>query len=201
MAIATPFGVNFRATLAFVTDGSGENFEAGDPGDLANYNGTRGFGYTVAGFNPRDRDAGLDRRLAGTHWTGLNTQAIYRVDLPAPGTYTIRVACGDAAGASYVFLELFDDATSKGVLCTDLTSAAATWKDATNVERASAAAWVSGNVAITATFASTILLLHLGNGLAGGAGIGGSISHLFIDAAGGGGGSSILRQMLAHHGG
>ena len=197
MAITVPFGIIFLADPTGVTAGTDEVFE-NDLSSLDTYSSGRGYGYVAGGtYNPRTRNTALDRRLVGTHWTATNTQAVYRVDLPATGSYTIRTASGDASGGASVYLELFDGisagvgVTSKGVLSTGSTSTAAAFKDATDVERATPSAWVSNNASITATFSTTVLVLHIGNGLAGGSGNGGSLSYFYIESSGGGGGSSI----------
>ena len=175
--MAYPQGINFRDTLAYVTDVSPEEFEDGQPG--IDYPRTTAQGNTV-GFeqllDSRDRNAGVDRRLAGLNFSNA-AQVDFRLDLSSTGDWSIRLAAGDYNYAQGTAIDVYDTTTSRGSLATGSTSAAQKYKDATNTEY-SAAAWPGSNSAVTKTFTTTICRIRLLNN--GGVNV---ISHVRLDAA------------------
>ena len=89
-------GFDFRASAEFVTDPPGDTdviFSTVYPttGTLTTY----GWSYT-ANFVTRNRDNTIDPRLAGVNYVNNGTPAAFYVDLPAPGTYNVSLAMGDA---------------------------------------------------------------------------------------------------------
>lgn len=180
-----PQGISFRATSGYVTDVSPSTYEIMD----TNLSGTPQYprttaqgntvGYELGAVNssPRNRNSGNDARLAGAHSCTSTTQR-YRFDLPATGSYNIRVAAGDAVYSSNTNVELFDTTTSLGILCSGSTGAGNSFKDASNTIR-TAAAWVSSNTAVSKTFSSTIARFALSSGTSA------NIAHLYIESAGG----------------
>lgn len=186
--MAFPQGINFRATAGFVTDTGDSTYEIGT---TANYPRTTPQGNVVgweqAITGTRDRVL-LDARLAGVHYLTSST-ASYRIDLPTAGVYDVFLAAGDAANPSYCKLELFDNATSKGVLVNRgaVQIPLGAFVDATGVERADYPAWVANNLPVRVTFASTIARFRLDAS-------GGNpafIAHLrMVPVAGGGGDAS-----------
>lgn len=180
--MAFPQGINFREFLAFVTDGADEDFADTDAFNPT-YPQTTTQGNTVGwedvldgGF--RDRNSGIDRRLAGMNFAGNAPR--FRFDLPASGNYNVRLAAGDHDNACDTGVELFDTTSSLGTLSTGSTSTSAAFKDATNTEY-STANWPGSNTAASKTFATTICRFQLASG--------GSqrIAHLHVAAASGGG--------------
>jgi len=172
-------GINFRATAGYVTDGAGETYVLGEA-----YPTTRGgetFGWNAtAGVQPRDRNSGIDARLAGTHFLATTAARDFRVDLPSAGTYIIRLALGDAGGSGIGHaLDLEDDTTVFASL--SAVPGTAEWEDASAVVRTSAADWVSNNVSIQHTFTSTIFRLDMGTHAD--TTTRDRISHLYIEAA------------------
>lgn len=175
--------INFRATSGFVTDQAGETFSLGEQ-----YPVTRGgltFGWaTNLTANARDRNSGIDRRLAGLMQlaNSLGTTTTFRLDLPnGPGTYTVRLALGDDAANQDIRVRV-RDGTGGTVLATiqDSTLSASEWFDATGVRRTSAALWVANNASTNLTFTANHLILEIG---AHPSGLGSSvISHLFVQA-------------------
>ena len=89
-------GFDFRASAQFITDPPGATdviFSTFYPtkGTLTTY----GWSYT-ANFVTRDRNNAIDPRLAGVNYVTNGTPAAFYVDLPAPGTYNLSLAMGDA---------------------------------------------------------------------------------------------------------
>jgi hypothetical protein len=186
--MALPQGIEFRNTAGFVTTLAGDDAEhsagAGFYG-VSTYPRTTAQGQTVgwefvAGISTRDRNSGIDARLAGGHFNGTTAKEIYRIDLPTSGTKNIRLAMGDNNYTTNTDTEVFDTTTSLGVLTSGTTSAAARWKDATNVERTSAADWVTNNASVSKTFSTTIMRVHIGNGTVSGH----TISYLYVEDGG-----------------
>ena len=182
-------GLNFRATSGFVTDGGDETYVL-DPNVEGKYPITRNgvtFGYTDAIISPaqvRDRNSGIDRRLAGVHFWDISGAGSYpglfRVDLPAAGQYKIGLAAGDASSSRATgFAEVRDDTTVLVTIdhASGFTSGA-NFRDATDVEL-SAANWPGSNTLATVTFATTILRLAIGKYNPGS--LDGWIAHLYIE--------------------
>ena len=165
-------GFNFRGSAGFVTDGTDETYVIGDL-----YPTTRNgvtFGWNGAVSNTIDRDNGVDRRLAGLNNVVITT--VFSVDLPAAGSYSIRLAIGDV-GASAVDQMFYVKDTSTILLSFEfLDTAAAEFYDASVVKRTSAADWVANNAAVQVSFSTTTF--NLENVLESGGGS--RIAHIFI---------------------
>ncbi len=98
MVISTVWqqGFDFRASAGFVTDPPGDTYVIYSTvypttGTLTTY----GWSYT-ANFVTRDRDNSIDPRLAGVNYVSNGSPQAFYVDLPAPGTYSLNLAMGDA---------------------------------------------------------------------------------------------------------
>ena len=156
-------GIDFRATAAYVTDPANEP----EISAAANYPRTptvgnsTGVGWEQAISGRLNRSTSVDPRLAGIAYSGTGATVNYRIDLPAPGDYSITLAIGDAAAAQRNTVELFDNAASLGVVCNEVTTLGGQFVDASGVTRSSASDWVANNVRITKTFTSTILRVRL----------------------------------------
>jgi len=177
--MAFPQGVNFRSTSGYVTDPANHTYQVALTPDYPTTspqgNNIGWTAFPTAGT--RDRNSGNDARLAGENF---DSAGVYRIDLPAPGSYTVFLACGDATYAqSNQKIELFDDVTSLGVLFTGAaTGAANSFLDATGVAR-TAANWPSQNVGVTNVYASTKCIVKIGDGSNNTA-----IATLFVQSAG-----------------
>ena len=158
-----PIGFNFRSTVGYVTDIAPDVFIT----TTNTYAASPGYGWDVnpsGTLDSRDRNAANIANLAGVNfYPNSATAASFRVDLPSAGTYAIRLASGDASGIiSNIYLELFDNASSLGVLINNAsTSAGQRFLDATSTEYTNAT-WAGSNTAVNKTFASTILRLKMG---------------------------------------
>jgi hypothetical protein len=178
--MAFPQGLSFRQTDAFVTDVSPATSEIGQ---AVNYprttpqGNTVGWETVVSTIQVRNRQAGNDARLAGLAFPNTSTDVVkYRIDLPAAGSYNMRWASGDGSYTTSAVVSLYDTTTLLTALSTGTTSAAQTFKDATDVEWTNVT-WPGSNVAITKTFASTICRLQtLGA-------VSGAYTHFYIEAA------------------
>ena len=156
-------GYNFRSTAGFVTDGTDE-FPVHK---TTTYSAPQGYGFdSTTGLDDRDRNSGVDRRLAGIVFATAFTR-IFRVDLPAAGDYDISVAMGDYDGAQSWKLVFKDGATTLFTVV-GATSGAFKFLDATQVERNPDEGgsppnngWPLHNVAQSVTFAGTILTVEL----------------------------------------
>lgn len=163
--MALPAGTNFRDTAGFVTDGTNETYCIIGADGYPTTRGGNTFGWSVSSFlaQSRDRNAALDRRLAGINRDDF-ANCEFRFDLPSAGSYLISLALGDtgAGGASTVNCAVKDDSST--LTTVSGADAADNCMDATGVVRTDAA-WPAANAKYTGTFATSILRL----GLAGGA--------------------------------
>jgi hypothetical protein len=183
--MALPQGINFRSTLAYVSDGTSDSFEnANNATSTGSYPRTTAQGNTVGwesfnGGNIRDRSTTVDHRLSGLHF--ISVQADYRIDLPSAGSYNVRAAFGDMSSASDTKWSLLDTTTTLVTLATGTNSSAGSFKDATDTLR-TAAAWPSSNAAVTQTFGTTILRVRGSSAVTFN-----YIAHVYVEAASGGG--------------
>jgi hypothetical protein len=174
--VSVDIGINFRASPSFVTDGAGETYCVND-----GYPTTRGgvtFGWDI-GIQIRDRDSGVDRRLAGLNRDDAGG-ATFRLDLPAAGTYDVHVAAGDASFTVGTGFDLKDGTTTFASI-TGSTTVGGRFKDATGTERTS---WPTQEVAFTHTFSSTILRITCTSAVSG-------LAHVRVTDAGGGGATIV----------
>ena len=162
--MAYPQGINFRETAGFVTDGTGEDNElsmAVSYPDTTAQGNTVGWEDSLASNNMRDRNAAIDRRLAGIVFQNSTVLRRFRFDLPSAGDYDIRWALGDTYTGQVCRAELLDTTTSLTIVAATC-SAANRWLDAAGTELTQTT-WPTTNAAITKTFATTILRVRIGN--------------------------------------
>lgn len=156
--MAFPQGIYFRAADDQVDPTS---YDA-EVGTTANYPRTTAQGNVVgwegAPAGTRDRATVGDVRLRGIHFGAQTGTQKYRIDLPAPGTYNIRIAMGDSASSHDARIRFYDNTTLLVDRATTLVGAGQ-FRDASGVIRTSEGDWATNNVVFTATFASTIFRL------------------------------------------
>jgi hypothetical protein len=180
-------GINFRATAGYVTDATDQTYDLGAVYPVTR--STTGTGQSVTfGWDRdltsrmRDRNNALDPRLAGAmqQFSGSDTD-LFRIDLPASGAWTVRVAAGDTS-AKYSDFQFLDSDGSTVLLTGAETSVSAdNYVDATNVARTSAADWVSNNATGSITLSGTTAYFRINPN----AGVG-AVAHLnFYQAASG----------------
>lgn len=189
------FGINFRATSGYVADSAGETYCIGDIYPTTRGGITFGWESDPAG-RTRDRNSGNDRRLAGINfWPNNNSPAnnVFRVDLPAAGTYPVKLAVGDASSAQALQYYKIQDGSTVLTTVDDTSGTASNgFDDATGTEY-TAANWPGSNTAYSAVMTGTALKILIGeNKLTGST----TLAHLFVgDAAGGGGSIQPPRSM------
>ena len=170
-------GFNFRATAVFVTDGTDETYDIGTVYPVTRNGATFGWAEASEG-DARDRDALVDRRLAGImNRDNVETAKTWRLDLPATGDFTIRLAAGDTEFSRIEDLELLDDNTVFATVADNVSVAQDNYLDATGVTRTEAN-WPSQNATLSRTFTSTILRVRIA-GLSAPSGSSG-IAHVFV---------------------
>lgn len=186
-------GFDFRASAAYVTDPTNCTYvieTSPGSGVGETYPVTRNtvtFGYVAGRESGSVRDristAGQEK-IAGRHAgnagaNGANARQ-FRVDLPATGDYDIYLALGDPSGGETAVNSKLYDGTISGTLLATINPTAPSsgqFIDATATLRTSAANWLSSNVKITKTFATTIFTITLENDA--------PISHVFLSQVGG----------------
>jgi hypothetical protein len=153
---AAPMKFNFRSTAGFVTDGAGETPVLGTAGAGDKFPTPRNgltFGWVdIAALNGRNRESVYGPRLAGNHFFLNSTVGVFLVTLPAPGTYRVRLALGDASYASTTGCVIKDGATIKHTVAQSSTQAGR-FRDATNVER-TPSDWEANNQSVILTFST-----------------------------------------------
>jgi hypothetical protein len=148
-------GLNFRATSGYVTDGTNETYVLASD----TYPTTRGgvtFGYTsgMPSSNGRNRSAGVDRRLAGMHFDGGTADAEFRLDLPAAGTYEVRMALGDVTGGNTHGGDLTDGVSTLISIPNAVNASPNVFTDATDVGH-TAGNWPNNNNPASVVFSTT----------------------------------------------
>ncbi len=164
MSWSTTKGFEFRGSSGYVTTATNDTYVlAADT-----YPTTRSIGGENVTFGLESAPTGaLDRttsspnnpKLAGIHYindASGDTEFVFRVDLPATGDYSIRLASGDYPTGHVFKFQLLDNATAFVTRTEEAPSPADYYCDASGVTRTSATAWFADNVSVERTFASTI---------------------------------------------
>ncbi len=198
------YGLNFRASSGYVTDGSGETYVIDtDSGSFTRGGISMTLGGTSISGNGRDRIAIIDRRLAGlvfqANGGAVTTLAITLPD--GPGTYNVWVALGDDSSQHTNQKLVIKDNTTTKLTITGNMSAASRWFDANGVERNSStwptfakggASEASG--AASVAFSSSSMVLEWGNTTGTSLTV---LAHVGWEFVSGGGGSAIGAAPIA----
>jgi len=191
-------GFNFRTTSGFVTDGANTTYVLeGDAYPTVRNGVTFGWTYSTCitdlGGGGRDRDAGIDARLAGMNFiANRDERCTFKVDLPAAGDYIITLGYGDAgANAKTNYIVVNDSGTAKITLSGIATLATPTFGDAIG-NTYNAATWPGSQTTTTKTFSTTTFDMIIGMG-ATPDGTDSSIDHLFISQVSAGGATGSIR--------
>ncbi len=158
-------GIDFRQTAGYVTDPGNATYDLGAAYPVTE-NGTT-FGWTSPNqaSAARNRSTSVNARLAGVNQVYANNQTgRWRLDLPAPGAYTIRVAMGDQGFAHpYQSIRIYDATTLVATVTGPNGTGVNQYMDATGVVRTSDTDWVANEVGIPLTFATTELNIAIGD--------------------------------------
>src|SRR5208337_3349184 len=122
------------------------------------------YGWSLsATFGVRDRDNTIDPRLAGMNYVNNGTPGAFYVDLPAPGTYNLSLAMGDAGYSECGTLcqVQFLDGANVLATVTGGSTKLGYFYDAQG-NNWSAAAWPMNNVSQQVTLAGTQLTVLVG---------------------------------------
>jgi hypothetical protein len=169
-------GINFRASYAYVSDGADEVFADNATGSITKTtaNGNSVTYQYSASLDTRNKDSGVDRRLAGQHWANNPNPITFTVTLPYTGTYNVRMAAGgiEWGGPDYCYLK--DNGTTKISIEKELVDSGH-FVDATGTDY-STANWPGSNSAVAVTFASTTCQLVLATATKQGL-----IAHLYLE--------------------
>lgn len=165
--------LNFRSTSGGIADAGGQTYVISaanvlnDPGELYTGSVIRDsltFGWSAADTTCRNR-TGSDPRFFGAHTNFTSNLSTFTLILPAAGVYDIRMACGDPDNSGRtVAMEVLDNTTSLFTV-SGTTSNSRGFIDAMSVEYLDTA-WDAGNTAQRKTFATTTLIMKVGNNAA-----------------------------------
>lgn len=147
-------GIAFRDTSGYVTDPANVTYCLAETYPVVRGGCTFGWLTSIVG-NSRDRVV-ASGNLAGVNFSNGSTTPNFQLDLPATGSTDIHAAFGDAVSPNALDW-LIQDTTTTIATISGVMSGADKFKDPTNVERTSTANWVSSEVAVTYTMASTAL--------------------------------------------
>lgn len=198
-------GINFRSTSGFVADGANETW-CSKPDLYPIVRGpSSGFGWTGSSRRPHydgDRDASVDRRLAGFCYVYPSETAIFRLDLPGAGSYAVHLALGDVRSDGWDHECVLLDSDGATVLRTVADGAVPTNRDQF-IDAAgavwSSAEWPDRESPVVVSTSGAALFLRIGSSAA--AGYTG-VTHLRVVSVGGGGPAKpIFRRTLFNRAG
>lgn len=160
-AMATVYGVAFRSTSDYVTDGANDTYCIGDLYPTTRGSLTFGFEPSYSSAWCANRTTANDVRLAGMCTMYANKP--FRIALPnGAGTYRIRIAMGERFQSYSQQIVLTDDTTPwTGSTISAVGMSSYYYADATSTVY-SASAWPGGNTTIEHTFTTSILRIYKG---------------------------------------
>ena len=158
-------GIDFRQTAGYVADPTNASSDLGAAYPVTQNGLTFGWTSPNQTSAARNRSASVNARLAGVNQVYANNQTgRWRLDLPAPGAYTIRVAMGDQGFPhAYQSIRVYDGTTLLATVTAPNGTGVNQYMDATGVVRTSDADWVANEVGIPLTFATTELNIAIGD--------------------------------------
>lgn len=167
--------LNFRMTCAYLTDGAGETCVI----DTDQYTGSvirngLTFGWDAAGGGTGDlygrNRATSPPEFGGMVFVNAGTTRNFRLNLPGPGIYKMRLALGDWDNAQPGLKAIIkDNSTTLATIPASgyaATSSGQYFLDATGTEY-SYVAWPGSNTQITQTFSSSVLIISLPGNMGG----------------------------------
>lgn len=183
--MALPQGINFRGTLAYVTDGANEHYFAYNTAYPTTTAQGQSCGWEAGGTGDANRSNSIDVRLTGITYLSASGAKDFRIDLPSTGSHNVGCAAGDANGATdWVQVELLDTSSSLGTLVSDQSDASGDFFfDATDTKYV-ASTWPGSQTLVAKTFTTTICRFRIG-GTSSGTNFY-VIAHIYVEAATGG---------------
>ncbi len=166
VAGAWDVGFNFRSSASFVTDPTSTTFVSMEQTrypttrTIGGQTVTFGWESVASSYAVRDRVTSYDPRVAGINCQSDAELSVFRVDLPAAGSYVLGLGIGDPSygGTSHVVVL---SGASTSLLAVNVVNPANYVGDATGTLRVGTT-WASTNATVQRTFASTILRLQIG---------------------------------------
>ncbi len=156
-------GFDFRASPNLVTDPPGDTYVVlTTVYPTTGYLTTYGWSYTAT-FSALDRNNSIDPRLAGINYVSNGSPADFYVDLPAPGTYNLSLAMGDAGYPqcyTQCQIRFFDGNTLLASVSGGPTNQGYFYDAQGN--NWSAAAWPTSNVSRQVTLGGNVLTVQVG---------------------------------------
>lgn len=147
--------VNFRDTAGYVTDGTNQTYCLGEAYPTTRGGATFGWESGFTSTNRRNRTTSLDPRLAGICFAFDPAAAVFRLDLPAAGTYDVSLALGDASAGLSIGGAVKDTSTVK-ITIPNAAFATNNFVDATNTSY-TGANWPGSNTSVSVVFSTTIM--------------------------------------------
>ena len=156
-------GFDFRNTASFVSDRSGNIAVLPTTAYPTTVNGIT-FGWANPNLvQGRDRSNADDPRLAGINFVRNGQPATFYIDLPAPGTYNVSLAVGDAGSAQCwrgCEIQFLDGSTVLATIANGLTKAGFFFDAAGR--NWSNAAWPASNVSVPLNLKGPRLVVVIG---------------------------------------
>lgn len=158
----TEKGFNFRSTSGYVSDGAGETYVLGETSSTTRDGAT--WIWSACADCKRDRDSGIDRRLAGFNGkTNDGTQSSWTLTLSQTGTYTVCIAMGDASfDQIYQRADIYDDSTLKFSIVDTNGTTGGSFTDTTGTTYSAATFFANWTCQTGVEFASTTFKIMLG---------------------------------------
>lgn len=193
-------GLNFRSTSAYVTDGTGETYALSSDTypTTRSMNGggssvTFGWNNAPSGSINRTTASPNNPELSGIGYVGVGGSAYFQVDLPATGSYVVRIAMGDGGSANTQAFTILDSTTVLIDGSANVATASNNFIDASLTNR-TASAWQTSNTPETLTFATTTCKVHVIGPTSSGSS---TLSHFSITAASSGSAGSAIGTSVA----
>ena len=156
-------GFDFRSTSNFVTDPPGDTYVLATTAYPTKGNGVT-YGWLKTSLEQgRNRNAGVDPRLAGVNLITNGSPATFYVDVPAPGTYNLSLGMGDDSYEDcwkQCLIQFLDGNTVVATVSEGLINLG-NFYDATG-KNWSAATWPANNLSQQVTLTSSRLTVILG---------------------------------------
>lgn len=164
----TPFTVGFQFRADAITPEANNTYVAGDIYPTSRIplgqSASISFGWDRTPSDRNNRSTGVAILNGDNEFTNNYIPGLFRIDLPAAGTYKIWIGLGDQYDRSYQYLQILDDSTVVATIDKSSGTLAGQYYDATGTLRTSASDWYTNYSTgyITHTFSSSVLYIKVG---------------------------------------